>query len=304
MTDFELKASDLHKYLISSGNLAFYSKHSLRAIKVDLNETLKSFEFPSITQSDNFELSIPKSDKKVLLSTLISELPKQLKHLSPATKERRLTSIRSLIKWLFESGICKVDFTYKLPLVGKKPKNLPKYLSFEETTLYFKTLVADYIKSPDKHRNELIVNLLMYGGGLRVAEACNVKTKDIDLKKSQLKAVRKGQEESVIALPKAISNQLGAIIKPNLPYVYGDSPLNSRTVYNLVVKRSIRTVDKKISPHGLRHSFATHLLRAGSDLRVLQELMGHKSIATTEKYTHLELSDLSQALDTHHPLNK
>jgi len=304
MNDFTLNSDCVSKYLESKGNLSFYSKHSLRAIKVDLNEILKTFEFPSIKQGDNFALSIAKSDKKLLLSDLISQLPRLLKELSPASKERRLTSVRGLVKWLFEAGITEKDFTYKLPLSSKKPQALPKYLSFEETELYFNSLIKDFNKDNKAYHNETLVNLLMYSGGLRVTEACELKVKSIDFKKSQITTVRKGQQESIIALPNKITAQIEKIINHKDLYIYGENPLSSRQVYKWVVRRSTSVIGKKISPHGLRHSFATHLLRAGSDLRVLQELLGHNSIATTEKYTHLELSDLSQALDAHHPLNK
>jgi len=304
MTDFTLDSNQISKYLESKGNLSFYSKHSLRAIKVDLNEILKIYEFPSIKQGDDSGLSIAKSDKKLRLSELISKLPRIIKDLSPASKERRLTSIRGLLKWLYESGYTEKDFTYKLPLPGKKSRALPKYLSFEETEVYFKSLAKDFNQNSTKYKNELFVSLLMYSGGLRVSEASEVMVKDFDLKKSQLKLVRKGQTESIIALPKTITNQIKNHINLKETYIYGPAPLSTRLVYKWVVKRSVFFVGKKITPHGLRHSFATHLLRSGSDLRVLQELLGHRSIATTEKYTHLELSDLSQALDSHHPLNK
>jgi len=303
MSDFLLKPADVSKYLKLKGNISFYSKHSLRAIKVDLNETLKKFEFPSIVQSDNFELSVPINDKSVSLTDLISELPKLLKNLSPASKERRLMTLRGLFKWLYESQHTEKNFTYKLPLPGKKHRALPKYLSFEETELYFSSLIKDYNLDNSKHRAELLVNLMMYAAGLRVSEACGIESSNIDLKKSQIVLIRKGQKESVIALPKKISSQLAGLLS-NEKFIYGERPLSTRLVYTWVTKRSLTHINKKITPHGLRHSFATHLLRAGSDLRVLQELLGHQSIATTEKYTHLELSDLSQALDSHHPLNK
>jgi site-specific recombinase XerD len=144
----------------------------------------------------------------------------------------------------------------------------------------------------------------MYSGGLRVTEASNLKTKSFDAKAAQLRIIRKGQHESLVALPKTIAQQLKTLIEKDSLYIYGEKPLLSRVVYDWVVKRSVTHVGKKITPHSLRHSFATHLLRAGSDLRVLQELLGHKNISTTEKYTHLELSDLNQTLEQHHPLNK
>jgi site-specific recombinase XerD len=137
-----------------------------------------------------------------------------------------------------------------------------------------------------------------------VSEACGVLTDHMDFKQSQIRVVRKGQDESIVALPTKISAQLQKLIARDDVYIYGEKPLVTRSVYDWVVKRSLSYVHKKITPHGLRHSFATHLLRSGSDLRVLQELLGHKNISTTEKYTHLELSDLSDVLNRHHPLKK
>ncbi len=280
--------------------------NSLRGMRADLNEIFKAHEFPSIEFSKKgaLQLSASKSPS-VPITDIISKLPANLQGLSKASKERRITVLRGFFRWLHESGDSPKDFTYKLPLVGKSNRPLPKYLSFEETELYFQSLIKDFNKSPQKHLNELLVNLLMYSAGLRVSEACNLKHSDFDFKKAQIRAIRKGNQDSLVAIPQNISKQIKPLtLKNKGEYIYGDAPLNTRTVYSWVVKRSLSYIDKKITPHGLRHSFATHLLRSGSDLRVLQELLGHKNISTTEKYTHLELSDLSDALDKHHPLNK
>lgn len=305
MTNFDISPSILSKYLNYKGNLSFYSANSLRGIRADLNEIFKAHEFPSISFGKKGNLEIPPlKAPQVPISTIISKLPSNIKGLSKASKERRITVLRGFFRWLYESGESKKDFTYKLPHIGKTNRPLPKYLSFEETEVYFQSLINDFNKDNSKYLNELIVNLLMYSAGLRVSEACSIKHSDFNLKKSQIKTLRKGSKDSVVAVPQAITKQISPLLKKENTYLYGDTPLNTRTVYEWVVKRSLLYVEKKITPHGLRHSFATHLLRSGSDLRVLQELLGHKNISTTEKYTHLELSDLSEALDKHHPLNK
>jgi len=305
MKDFELKSEHIAKYLKYKGNMSFYTFNSLRALKTDLNEIFKIYEFPSIEQSDNLGLHIAKKQKKVMLTKVISELPRQLEGLSKASRERRVTTLRNLFKWLYEAGETEKNFTYKLPHIGAKSRPLPKYFSFEETELYFKSLIKDFKnQKSERFKKELIVSLLMYSGGLRVTEASNLKTKSFNAKTAQLRITRKGEQESLVALPQNIAEQLNSLIEKDSVYIYGEKPLLSRVVYDWVVKRSITHVGKKITPHSLRHSFATHLLRAGSDLRVLQELLGHKNISTTEKYTHLELSDLNQTLEQHHPLNK
>ncbi len=304
MTIFDITPLHLSKYLKYKGNLSFYSPNSLRGIKADLNEIFKAHEFPSITVCKNGSLKIQEGDSiSVSTHELFSNLPQAIKKLSKASKERRLTSLRGFLRWLFESGECPKDFTYKLPHIGKSNRPLPKYFSYEETEAYFNSLIKDFNKDNDKYRNELLVNLFMYAAGLRVSEASNIKNSDLNLKKSQLKTLRKGSKDSIVAIPSAITKQIKPLLSSS-DYIYGSSPLNTRSVYSWVVKRSLLYVGKRISPHSLRHSFATHMLRSGSDLRVLQELLGHQNISTTEKYTHLELSDLSEALDKHHPLNK
>ncbi len=305
MTIFDITPLHLSKYLKYKGNLSFYSANSLRGVKADLNKLFKIHEFPSIHLCKNGNLKITKlNTSKVSIDLLISNLPQNIKTLSKASKERRLTTLRGFLKWMFESGECRKDFTYKLPHIGKGNRSLPKYLSYEETETYFNSLIKDFNNNNNKYKNELLVSLLMYTAGLRVTEASNIKIGDINFKKSQIKSLQKGGKTSLIAIPNTISKQIKSILPLNFKFIYGNTPLNTRSVYDWVVKRSLLSVGKKISPHGLRHSFATHLLRSGSDLRILQELLGHKNISTTEKYTHLELSDLSEALDKHHPLNQ
>ncbi len=305
MTIFDITPLHLSKYLKYKGNLSFYSKNSLKGVKVDLNEIFKAHEFPSIYVCKNGNLKLTRlNESKVSINLLMSDLPQGIKKLSKASKERRLTTLRGFLKWMFESGECNKDFTYKLPYIGKNNRSLPKYFSYEETEIYFSSLIKDFNGNNNKYRNELLVNLLMYTAGLRVTEASNVKTSDINFKKSQIKSFQKGGKNSLVAIPNTIIKQIKLFAPLNFKFIYGNTPLSTRSVYDWVVKRSLLSAGKKISPHGLRHSFATHLLRSGSDLRVLQELLGHKNISTTEKYTHLELSDISEALDKHHPLNK
>lgn len=303
MTNFDIKAEHIDKYLISKGNLSFYSLHSLRAMKVDLNEIFKAYEFPTIILKKDSGLRMPQKPKKISLERLLADLPKALRPLSSASKSRRLTSLRLFLTWLHEAEVTNKDYSYRLPIFNKTPQKLPKYLSFEEVDTYFKSLIQDYQKNPEKHLNEVLVNLFMYGAGLRVSEASTLNWKQIDTKSATARLTRKGNNEELVALPEFI---IKFLIKENIEasYLKSQKTLNTRTVYDWVSRRSLTHLQKKISPHALRHSFATHLLRSGSDLRALQDLLGHKNIKTTERYTHLELSDLSEALSNHHPLHK
>lgn len=303
MNNFKITCNQISKYLKYKGNLSFYSKNSLRALKVDFNEIFMPHGFPQVQIKNEEQLFLFSNSKNITFAELTKSLPGQLKKTSPATKERRITSLRGFLKWLYEKKICETDLSHKLPQVQNKNRKLPSYFSFEEVNLYFQSIEKDFKKEPERYKNELIVNLLMYGAGLRVSEACSLKYKDFDFKKSQIHVLRKGNKDTLVALPRTVLKQIQPYFsKEN--FIYGEKNLSSRLVYKWVINRSLASTGKKLSPHGLRHSFATHLLRAGSDLRILQELLGHQNISTTEKYTHLELSDLSNALSDFHPLAK
>ena len=302
---FFVKTSHFHKFLELKGNFLNYRPQSLRALATDFNQLFKSYEFPTIQLTENGLKIKQDSTKEINLEELIIKLPSKLSGLSPATKQRRIISLRIFLTWLFESKITQVNYSLKLPDTVKVPKKLPSYLSFEETNLYFESLINDYKKKPNDYLNELVVNLLLYGGGLRVSEASSVKLDHLNFKQRSVLVERKGGKKEWVVLPDPVF----LLIKNTLDlheqiYLKKEKNLNTRTVYSWVSKRGLRVLQKKISPHSLRHSFATHLLRSGANLRSIQELLGHKNISTTEKYTHLDLKDASDSLESHHPLFK
>lgn len=303
MQEFYVKSSHVLKFLKLKVNSQFYSPNSQKAFKTDLNEAFKSYEFPTIALTNTGDYFIksekPASTKQVSVLIFIKHLPHKLSALSISSKQRRLNSIRVFFKWLYESELCSLDFSYKLPHFKSNQKSLPKYLSFEEVSLYFKTLYSDYQKSPSKYYTELVINLLMYGAGLRVTEATEINPSRLNLIESHTDVKRKGGNIERVVLPKSISALLLKLLNE-----HSLTPVTTRTVYNWVNSRGVKYLQKSISPHVLRHSFATHLLRSGADLRSIQELLGHKNISTTEKYTHLNLEDISRSLEKHHPWYK
>lgn len=302
---FFVKTSHFCKFLESKGNSLHYRAHSLRAMATDFNQLFQFYEFPTIKlKEDRLELEHT-HEKKVSLEVLISDLPKRLSNLSPSTKQRRLTTLRVFLKWLFDSQISSSNYALKLPETIKVPSRLPSYMSFEEVNLYFQSLIEEYKKAPEKLASELSVNLLLYGGGLRVSEASAANTKNLSEKRRALLVERKGGKSEWVVLPEPVYFLLKKIInESDSVYFKTSKGLNTRTVYSWVNKRGLKVLQKKISPHSLRHSFATHLLRSGANLRSIQELLGHKNISTTEKYTHLDLKDVSDSLESHHPLYK
>ena len=145
---------------------------------------------------------------------------------------------------------------------------------------------------------------LLYGGGLRVSEACRLRVGDIGWDSRTLRIKGKGGKERLVSLPEKAFENL-KILRSGDFYFFGEKPLPVRKAYNII--RSIGQkagILKPLRPHALRHSFATHMLLGGSSLRVVQELLGHKNLATTQKYTHLDLAYLSKTLEMYHPLRE
>jgi integrase/recombinase XerC/integrase/recombinase XerD len=146
--------------------------------------------------------------------------------------------------------------------------------------------------------------LLLYGAGLRVSEACLLKRKNLVESGRALRILGKGGHERLVALPESAWRALMALPSQGEYVLSGDKPLHPRAAYELVRQAGLEAgLLRPLHPHALRHSFATHMLSSGADLRVLQELLGHRSLAATQKYTHLSIDQLARTLEKHHPLS-
>ena len=209
---------------------------------------------------------------------------------------RKIASIRGFYRWICVSGLLKQNPTEFLEQ-QKLPKKLPKVLTVEEINGIF----AQNLDLVQK----VIVELL-YGCGLRVSELVGIKPSDIDLNGKYLRCFGKGAKERIVPLNK---NAIDALREyyPQREYIINKFNLSikdlllhdSGRIYTRQdVWKFIRTLGqnlhKSISPHTLRHSFATHLLENGADLRVVQELLGHSDVATTQLYTHISKKRLKE----------
>lgn len=185
----------------------------------------------------------------------------------------------------------------------KKPKRLPEVLTKEEVTR-----LIEVVSNP-KHK---MILKLLYGCGLRVSEIVNLKKEDLRLSEGML-IVRqgKGSKDRLVTIPKSIISDLQSLINlTNSLYVFESQiggKLTVRTISLIVVHAAKKAgIGKKISPHTLRHSYATHLLEQGTDLRIIQKLLGHSSIKTTEIYTHVStnlIKNIINPLDTLSPVS-
>lgn len=280
------------------------SEHTVRAYKKDLGEF---FNFDS---KEEFCLEkLPTSSIKVQkkkqfeleIKNCIKETSCRWTKLSSASRGRKLAAMRSFIKWLAENKHIKEDFRhlFKSPKVAFK---IPHFLSVDEVLFLVDLLDKKKEKKTKDILRDRALFFLLYGGGLRISEACSLKTQDIDWDNNIIKIKGKGNKERLVAMPKKSINALKEL-KLNSVYFFGDEPLANRKAYEIIKNLgSEANLLKDLHPHALRHSFATHLLSSGSDLRALQELLGHKTLSATQKYTHLDLTHLSQTLNKFHPI--
>ena len=217
--------------------------------------------------------------------------------MSPASRNRKAAAVRGFLKWAFAEKHFDEDWSTRL-VSCKVPQKLPHFISVDEALSLLRAL-------PPGRERTLV--LLLYGGGLRVSEACGLRWKDLVRDSKSLRVMGKGGRERVVALPDLAWEAVVALPQGGSSATYilgGERPLSTRAAYEMVRTGGARAgLLRPLHPHALRHSYATHLLTSGADLRVLQELLGHRSLAATQKYTHLSLDHLARAMEKHHPLS-
>ena len=228
------------------------------------------------------------------------------KGLNKTTVSRRLASIRSFFKFLCREGYIKSN-PAKLVANPKIPKLLPRFLSVDDVfSLVEKPEGIGFIPVRDKAILELL-----YSSGPRVSELSGLNIDDLNIKGYLIKIKGKGKKERIVPVgSKAIDAMKSYMIERMLLKSKDralflnrmGTRLTDRGVRRIVVKYAkALTINGQIGPHTLRHTFATHLLQGGADLRVIQELLGHSSLSTTQKYTHLDITHLMDIYDKAHP---
>jgi integrase/recombinase XerC len=218
---------------------------------------------------------------------------------------RHLSTLRSFFRWACREGHLEKNPAKGLP-APKTPKTLPRALTLADTTALLET--DDEAPFPERER---ALFELLYATGLRVSEASGLDVDDVDLASRMLRARGKGRKERIVPF----GEEAEAAIRDYLPARALRTPADDALFVNTrggrlttrsmarVLKRRLRAagLPDEISPHALRHTFATHLLQAGADLRAIQELLGHASLSTTQKYTHLDAARLKDVYKRAHP---
>ena len=237
---------------------------------------------------------------------------KKLKYMA-SSMSRALSSIKAFHKYLFVNKITKSN-PAAIIVSPKQDKKLPTVLTVDEVMLILNSLSND---TPFNQRNQAMIELT-YSSGLRVSELCNLKLKNLKLADNIIEVTGKGSKTRIVPVNKYATRLLKAYLMEARPklvkatkdvgYVFLNNlggPL-SRQSFFLILKKICKDVgiEKEVSPHTLRHSFATHLLEAGTDLRLIQELLGHEDISTTQIYTHISRKTIKEVYNRAHPRGK
>lgn len=244
------------------------------------------------------------------LQAFIFETFKDIK--SAKTQARLLSSIHSFYRFLLYHHYIEQDPSelLEMPRVEKK---LPEVLSLEEIDAM---IACIDMSKPEGHRNRAIIEML-YGSGLRVSELTDLRLSNIYRQEGYMRILGKGSKQRLVPMSPVADEQLGywlqdryaLDIKPeavDIVFLNHYGRQLTRAMIFTIVKRLAQAagITKTISPHTLRHSFATHLLQNGADLRIIQQLLGHESIVTTEIYTHVDIHNLREAILKYHPENR
>lgn len=225
---------------------------------------------------------------------------------------RKLTALRMFARFLVREGLREADFT-ELISAPKLVRNLPGTLTLEEVT---RLLEAPDERSPHGLRDRAFLELF-YSSGLRVSELCTLTLQQVDLDHGFLRVYGKGSKERVVPVGSKAVEALQAYLANGRPLLVKGktgselfisergTAISRKTIWFLIKKHARAAgIEKPVKPHLLRHSFATHLLAGGADLRAIQELLGHANISTTQIYTAVEGSRLLEEHAQFHPRNK
>lgn len=266
------------------------SQHTISSYRIDLQQ------FVDFNQLDITQITPTK-----IRSWLVQF---QRKGYAKFTRARKLSSLRTFFKYLIREGYTKTN-----PVLGisspKKDGKLPRFLDKEQVVRLLETAEGNNLLGL---RDRAILETL-YSGGIRVSELVGLGIDDVDFISEALKVKGKGKKERIVPIGRpavaAIERYLKERKAKDTDAVFTNrfgKRLTSRTVQRIVVKYIRKaSIPGHISPHSLRHTFATHMLDAGADLRSVQELLGHESISTTQIYTHITPERLKQVYDKTHP---
>lgn len=230
--------------------------------------------------------------------------------MSPATRARRLTAVKRLFGFLHGEGVLKEDVTAVINALPQG-RNLPRTLSEEEVAQLLNSIAG---KNPFELRDRAMLELL-YACGLRVSELVSLRLRDLRLEEFEIRCMGKGEKQRMIPLGESAHRRIKSYLVEARPVLgrhqlqqdtlfltRSSAPFTRQGVYKMLVKHAQAAgIGKEISPHVLRHCFASHLLQRGAQIRAIQEMLGHAAIATTQIYTHVNERQITETHARFHP---
>lgn len=279
------------------------SPHTIRNYSADLTQFLAYLSRGGLTPP------APAGIDQLLLREWLADLYAQ--NLQKVTIRRKLAAIRGLFEHLVREGRIQVNRA-RLLTTPKLPKALPTVPTEEQTNTLIDSIAARQLERPHPERDLALFEIL-YGCGLRISELCGMNVADLDTREGWVRVRGKRKKERQVPIP---ARALAALNKwldtrrpregePAVFLNHRGARLTDRGARGILKLYAVALAgDGSLHPHSLRHAYATHLLSAGADLRAIQELLGHASLSTTQKYTQLSLTDLMRVYDQAHPRAK
>lgn len=273
------------------------SPHTLRAYTRDLEDAYSFFAKNNLTQIKDFNI-------RNIRSYLALESNTNVKR---STMLRKISSLRSFAKFLETRSLIKLN-PFKLFAAPKREKILPKFLTEEEAANLMEARPSKLYAL----RNKAILELL-YSSGLRRSELIGLNICDINFRQGYAKVLGKGSKERIVPITDIALDSIQNYLLTRPKYLPSDPlflssygrRISGEGIRQIIKQSAINTkLVRRITPHSLRHTFATHLLNNGCDLKTLQEMLGHKSLSATQVYTHVSLDRLKKVYNSSHPKSR
>ncbi len=281
------------------------SPHTIKAYKSDLRQFFDFLRKIKAWNGASTQPQLASLDRSHVRSFMGSFYHQNY---SPGAMERKLSALRSFFRYLVRTGVTNHNPAKDVDLPSK-PRTLPDFLTADEVTALVESPEGDNVEKA----RDLAILELFYATGIRVSEMHSLSVEDIDFDRKFITVKGKGKKERLapfgVKAEKAVSDLLSAQHPPPADSLGTPVFLNRRS--KRISARSIRSIvgkyarqagmNRPVSPHRLRHTFATHMLDGGADLRAIQEMLGHSSLSTTQKYIHISLQKLLKVYDGAHP---
>lgn len=276
-----------------------FSAHTLKSYALDISQ------FAAFARAKGLVASGGGADYAAVETLTVRAFAADMhrRKMKAPTIERKLCALRTFFKYLVRQGIVAKNAASAVA-IPKKPQSRPRAMNVDDVFSMMEAAVPD---GPAQKRDRAILELF-YGCGVRISELQGLNREDFDADSRTIRVMGKGSKERILPVGRKAMEALAAHLEemrerrgPVFRSPRG-ARLAVRSIYNIVIKYARKSgAPMDVSPHTLRHTFATHMLNGGADLRAIQDLLGHASLATTQKYTHVGIDHLMRVYDDAHP---